>query len=256
MAVEPVAPDSNRPYAPPSNVAAILQRLRSRNLPERVDADYLRDAGVSEGTISRTLFALRFLGLVDGGVPTEHLREINKATDEEYRAILAGLIRKAYKEVFDVVDPAQDTQERILNVFRRYTPGSQRERMVVFFLGMCREAGVPTMDVPRQRTSGVTPGGRMTRTTSRASQRTPPAPKGQQSRRRQDEQPDGFQPIQSSAGLLFGVTEEDIAELEPNEFNEVWTALGKVALARANARKRRLGADRSAEHPDDDDAED
>ena len=65
---------------------------------------------------------------------------------------LPHLIREAYSEVFDVVDPAQDSQDRILNVFRRYTPASQRNRMVIFFLGMCREAGIETLDVPRQRT--------------------------------------------------------------------------------------------------------
>ena len=59
--VSEAAPDINRPYTPPSNVVAVLQRLRSRNLPDGIDAEYLRDAGVSEGTLGRTLFALRFL---------------------------------------------------------------------------------------------------------------------------------------------------------------------------------------------------
>jgi hypothetical protein len=156
----------------------VLARLRARNLPERIDADYLRDAGVSEGTISRALFALRFLGLVDGEAPSEALKAIAKATDEEYRVILAGLIREAYGEVFDVVDPAQDTQAHIVNFFRRYTPGSQRERMVIFFLGMCREAGIPTLDVPRQRSSGVVTGStKLARLpASRAPSRPPPKP--------------------------------------------------------------------------------
>jgi hypothetical protein len=152
MVTERTTSATNRPYGPPANVSAVLQRLRTRNLPERVDAEYLRDAGVSEGTISRTLFGLRFLDLItEEGAPTQPLRSIHTSTDEEYRSNLAGLIRDAYSEVFDVVDPAQDSQDRILNVFRRYTPASQRARMVIFFLGMCREAGIPTLDVPRQR---------------------------------------------------------------------------------------------------------
>ncbi len=145
-------PDNNRPYAPPSNVVALLQRLRSRNLPERIDTEYLRDAGISEGTVNRALFAMRFLGLVsEADEPTEALRTINSSTDEEYQAALAGLIREAYVEVFNAVEPAAETQDRILNVFRRYTPASQRSRMVIFFLGMCREAGIPVLDTPRQR---------------------------------------------------------------------------------------------------------
>ncbi|MGD0780515.1 MAG: DUF5343 domain-containing protein [Dehalococcoidales bacterium] len=143
---------SNRPYAPPSNVISVLQRLRSRNLPDRINTDYLRDSSIPDGTTSRTLFALRFLGLIDeGGLINESLKSIQKATDEEYKAILSGLIKEAYKEVFSVVDPSQDAQDKILNVFRRYTPASQRMRMVIFFLGMCREAGIPTLDVPKAR---------------------------------------------------------------------------------------------------------
>lgn len=150
--VSEAAPDINRPYTPPSNVVAVLQRLRSRNLPDGIDAEYLRDAGVSEGTLGRTLFALRFLGLIDEeGVPSQALQSIHISSDEEYRSILSGRIREAYSEVFNVVDPTEDSQDRILNVFRRYTPASQRSRMVIFFLGMCREAGIPTLDVPRQR---------------------------------------------------------------------------------------------------------
>jgi hypothetical protein len=143
---------TNRPYAPPSNVVSVLQRLRSRNLPDRINTDYLRDAGISDGTVSRALFALRFLGLIDeGGLLTESLKSIHTSTDEEYKVILAGLIKEAYKEVFSVLDPSQDSQDKILNVFRRYTPASQRMRMVIFFLGMCREAGIPTLDVPKAR---------------------------------------------------------------------------------------------------------
>lgn len=152
MTTERYKETTNRPYPPPSNVTAVLQRLRTRNLPEQIDSEYLRDAGIPDGTISRTLFAMRFLGLIGGaGELTEPLKAIHTSTDEEYREILSGLIREAYKEVFNVVDPAQDSQDKILNVFRRYTPASQRGRMVIFFLGMCREAGVPTLDVPKAR---------------------------------------------------------------------------------------------------------
>lgn len=152
-----VVQDNNRPYAPPSNVLAVLHRLRSRNLPERIDAEFLRDASVSEGTIHRVAFALRFLGLVENDMPTKASRDIVTSTDEEYREILGGLIRNAYAEVFQIVDPAQDSAERITNFFRRYTPASQRERMVNLFLGLCREAGIETLDAPRKRSTNDGP---------------------------------------------------------------------------------------------------
>ena len=159
MVTEQAGAVTNRSYPPPSNVTAILGRLRNRNLPEVVDADYLRDANIPEGTNSRRLFALRFLGLIRGaGEPSPALRSIATATDEEYMSTLAEVIREGYTEVFVSIDPSQDTQATIVNFFRRYTPASQRDRMVIFFLGMCREAGIPTLDVPRQRSSGASPG--------------------------------------------------------------------------------------------------
>ncbi len=156
MAVNDPLQDNNRPYPPTSNVIGVLHRLRSRNLPERIDIDYLRDAGIPEGSIHRVAFALRFLGLIKNDMPTSALRTISTSTDEEYRDILSNLVREAYREVFEIVDPAEDSPERIVNVFRRYAPASQRQRMVMFFLGMCREAGIPTLDAPRQRATNDT----------------------------------------------------------------------------------------------------
>jgi len=155
MVTQTPAESTNRPYAPPSNLISVLERVRSRNLPDGIDLDYLRDMGIPDGTVHRTFFALRFLKLVEEeGDLTEALKSIGRSTDEEYRAILSGLIREAYSEAFNVIDPAENSQAEILNVFRRYNPASQRQRMVIFFLGMCREAGIPTLDVPRQRAMG------------------------------------------------------------------------------------------------------
>ena len=151
--------DSNRPYPPPSNVIAVLERLRSRNLPDIVDGEFLRDAGVPDGTNTRTLFALRFLSLIDRDMPTAALRSIAISTDEEYKQILEGLVRDAYSEVFEVHDPAQDNQAAFVNFFRRYAPASQRPRMVTFFLGMCREAGIAILEPPRKRVSSASIGG-------------------------------------------------------------------------------------------------
>lgn len=148
---------TNRPYAPPSNLVSVLHRLRQRNPPARIDAEFLRDLQVSDGTINRVLFGLRFLNLIeDDYTPTLAVRSIATSTDEEYQEILGGLLREAYSDVFERLDPTGDTQDKFLNFFRRFTPASQRERMVIFFLGMCREAGMQLADAPRQRASAAT----------------------------------------------------------------------------------------------------
>lgn len=175
---------SNRPYTSPSSVITVLQRLRTRNLPERIDSEYLRDAGVPDSLNARTLFALRFLGLVENDVPASALRTIARSTDEEYQSILANLIREAYRDVFEIIDPAQDSQDRIVNFFRRYTPASQRHKMVIFFLGMCRAAGIPTLDAAKNRVPNGSTAAKSAgqKTASRPKPRStkreaPPAPK-------------------------------------------------------------------------------
>jgi hypothetical protein len=146
-----MVPETNRPYGPPSDVKTLLSRLRSRNLPSRIDAEYLRDSGLSSGTAPRTIVALKFLKLIDSaGHPTESLRSIHTSTDDEYRGILASVLRDSYADVFAVVDPGEDTQDQVFNVFRKYTPASQRQRMVMFFLGMCREAGIAVSEAAAQ----------------------------------------------------------------------------------------------------------
>lgn len=152
MAMPADEQENARPYGPPANVTTVLQRLRTRNLPERIDAEFLRDCLVPEGTLNRTLFGLRFLGLIsDAGAPSQQLRAIHTATDEEYQQILSSVLHVAYADVFERANLAEDGQDRILNYFRRYSPASQRQRMVIFFLGLCREAGIATLDTPRNR---------------------------------------------------------------------------------------------------------
>lgn len=222
MVTRHVAPLTNRPYCPPSNVLAIVNRLRDRNLPDQVDSEYLRDAGIPEGTNNRTLFGLRFLGLIGEGYEiTEALRAIHTATDEEYRNILAGLVREAYAEVFASIDPAQDPQDRIINFFRRYTPASQRDRMVIFFLGMCREAGIAALDVPRQRASGATIG--------RATQQRPARQHPLERQNRRDGGRDSEQRLTPALDMLLRSL-PPVGSAFPPERREPWLNMVRATL--------------------------
>ena len=214
-----------RPYAPNANVVAAIQRARSRNLPETINYDFLRLAQMPESVMGRVMEALRFLNLVDvDGTPADSLRALAKAPDEEYRMILSSGLRSAYADDFGRIDPSEDSQAVIIDAFRRYQPRSQTARMVMLFLGLCREAGIPVKDVPRERKQKV---GSRRQSASRAA-----GPRSRASRRavagRGDREDHPAQP-----GLLFGVTDEDVASLDDAVFREVWDALGKVARARA-----------------------
>ncbi len=63
MSAETTTQDA--PYAYPNAVLGLIQRYRDRVLPEPVTPTALRAFGISPGNASRTLQALRFLGLID-----------------------------------------------------------------------------------------------------------------------------------------------------------------------------------------------
>lgn len=227
------AEDERRPYAPAANVVGLLERIRRRNLPDVIDPDFMRIAGIPEGTMGRVAFALRFLELADdAGRPTDRLRAIARADDDEFRELLAAVLREAYAADFARIDPGQDTQARIVSAFQRYEPRSQTERMVMLFLGLVRAAGLPILEAPRER--GMQPVARAgprpipLRRAATAPRPRTPVGLAQEPSNRAINQPDN---------LVFGVTIEDIGALPPEEFTEVWNALGKIAQARANALK-------------------
>jgi hypothetical protein len=235
--------EMRRPYAAPSNITAVLKRTRTRNLPEIIDGDFITLSGVPAIVIGRVMEGLRFIGAIrEDGRPTDDLRAISAASDEEYRDVLANMVRRAYQEDFERINPAEDTQAAIVGAFRRYEPRSQTARMVMLFLGLCREAGIPVLDAPRERqmrqSTRVTP-----RTVQAAARAAGGARAGARSTRQRQEQPP------AADGLLFGLTEEDVAVLGETEFNEVWAALGKVARARARARQPVPQRDQPTENP-------
>jgi Family of unknown function (DUF5343) len=212
---------NQRPYAATANVISVIERARTRNLPEAVTNDFLRLAGISDNVFGRVQQALKFLGLVyEDGRPTEMLESIAGASDTEYKQMLAGAIRQAYAEDFERIDPAMDAQGKVVDAFKRYEPRSQTARMVMLFLGLCREAGIPLLDAPRERKMA-------------SSSRRAPKPKtGGNNAIRQRESQNGHSGGMDT-GTRFMLTDDDIAVLDEDEFNEVWSALGKVARARA-----------------------
>ena len=214
-----------RPYAPPANVVAILQRVRRMNMPPRISREFLRGAGLGEAIIPRVAATLRFLGLInETDEPTDILRSLASSSEEEYKQLLEQTLRTAYAEDFVNIDPATDPQSKIVDTFQRYFPKSQHSRQVMLFLGLCRESGMQVMDAPKERSMQQSGGRRRVKgvniihgTAPKTKPRVPP-------------------PDSVPAGTLFGVTGDDIAVLNDEEFQEVWSALGKVARARSLAK--------------------
>ena len=223
-----------RPYAAASNIIEVINRARTRNLPEIINNDFLRITGVPELAWSRVMQALRFLSLVhEDGRPSDTFEAIAGATDSQYRELLEKVIRDSYRVEFDRIDPGLDPQPKIIDAFQPYKPRSQTNRMVMLFLALCREAGIPVLDVPRERRMKEATPKRQLKNTTRRSTVSSEKP------RRQITEP-GVSP---TTPLLFGVTEDDIGALSEDEFEEVWSALGKVARARARTKEEPVQQD-------------
>lgn len=228
---------NRRPYGPYAHLEAFLERIRARNLPGVVDTDFLNLVQIPRDRQGLLREALEFLNLVDEeGAPTEVLKKYAGTTEEDAQGVLHEALRTAYASDFEQIDPTKDSQAEMRNWFQRYEPRSATAKMVIFYLGACRQAGIEVKDPPRERkiqTGKAASGksrGRQASTTSRSGGSSTTAAVRQRSSQPPAE-PQSVSPI--DAGVLVSVTNEDIAELDESEFAEVWSALGKVVRNRA-----------------------
>lgn len=135
--------DNFFPYAFTGNVLDILGRLREASLPNLIDATAVVRIGVSEGNAHRTIAALRFLGLVDEEYKqTDVMKSLAKASTEDYPTVLGAVIRNAYSEIFQLVNPETSTEQKVMDAFRGREPQSQWKQMGTLFIGLCQEAGI------------------------------------------------------------------------------------------------------------------
>lgn len=140
------------PYGPVANLKTIFDTWRDRSMPEQVEKDWLERIGISQHLTAKNLHALRFLGLIDSdGYTTPVAGRLRVASSEEYPSVLEEIIRKAYRFVFEIRDPALDARNRIEDTFRKEMPQAQRSRMVALFLGLCQLALMQLKEAPPTR---------------------------------------------------------------------------------------------------------
>ena len=169
-------PDKFAPYASSKVMLHIITRFRDTGLPEPLTFEGLERIGVPSTMTSPAFRALRFLGLVDeGGNRLPEFERLRRASSSEYQDTIAEIIRRSYIEVFKIVDPEQDTYERVHDAFRGFDPANQRQKMVRLFLGLCEEAGIVPPQPKRHRTSR-TPGKTQIDAKQTATPMSPPPP--------------------------------------------------------------------------------
>jgi len=225
------------PYAPPATVLSVIHHFRQRELPEALSDTLFGQIGVKDSVLLIVKQALVFLSLLrEDGTTTDNFRALRFASDEDRLRLFRELVTAAYSEILAIHDPEAATRGQLYNAFRPYSPASQHDRMITFFLAMCQEAGFKIAQPPRQ--SQVAQGPTRLQVAKTASARQGKAGQRLGHPQRQDPAPNG---------LLFGVSEADIAKLSEDEFDEVWAALGKVARARARVTTRPEPAENGTE---------
>lgn len=146
------------PYAPGNRTIDVIRRIREGRSGNSLTTAQLQSLGVPAGNADRVQRALVTYGIIeaDDFALTPAAVALRKAVDDEYPALLAGLIRKAYAGVFEIIDPATATRNDLVNAFRPYDPAGQRDNMIALFVAVCREAKLMSGDAePQRRPTGA-----------------------------------------------------------------------------------------------------
>lgn len=151
--------EKTAPYCPTATLLMVLRFYRKQEPPAILPKEKLLQLGVTEGLLDRTWKALMFFGFIEkNGTTREALSAIRFATDEQYPIVLNGILQNAYADIFSVIgDPATATEVRLDNAFTPYSPGGQRDRMKLLFIGLCREAQIPLAVTRTQRSTNADP---------------------------------------------------------------------------------------------------
>lgn len=123
---------------------AFVNKLREAGLPQRIDRSLM---GNSSGSlISSLMAAIKSLGLVDDALrPTETMKSLVSATDEQRKPHYEMLFRRTYTFVSD--DPEfhleSATTAQLSQKFREQgTSGSTVVKAIAFFLSLAKAAEV------------------------------------------------------------------------------------------------------------------
>lgn len=154
----PVTADKPAPYTSPSTIIDIIQRHRSKGLPQPINSEVLSRGGVLESMIPRTLQALQTLNLIDKeGKVTQVFEGIRLAPEAEYQKRMAEWLNSTYADVLQYIDPATATEVEIRDAFRSYIPTGQQSRMVTLFIGLYAAAGIGVQKPAGKSTSTPRP---------------------------------------------------------------------------------------------------
>ncbi|MBT1605309.1 DUF5343 domain-containing protein [Curtobacterium flaccumfaciens] len=135
------------PYAPASSVLDVIMARRKDPTLRYFDNEALEKLGIRESLVPRTAQALRLLDLLtDDGFVTPTFEGLISAPPGDLPRALEKLIRRAYKPIFEDLDPTVASTNALEQAFALFQPPGQRSRMVSMFQGLMRAADMTSGD--------------------------------------------------------------------------------------------------------------
>lgn len=131
------------PYTSYGSFSNFIGTLRSDGLPSRIDRSVMTN--LSGSVQSAILSACRWLELVDEeGTPTERLKRLVQAGEEEYPQALRSLLEDSYSFLNDGFDLKNATGAQVAEQFRKRfgIQGSTVNKCMSFFLHAAEDAGI------------------------------------------------------------------------------------------------------------------
>jgi len=138
-------PASSREAIPPYVSYRIFRNFREwlqEGIPDRIDRSFWGQR-LNGSTGGQLMTALRTLGLIgDDGRPTMHLERLAHSQGEEYKQVLATILRENYPLAFQL-PLERATQAQLREIFKAYTSKETvLNKCVVFFVQAAQDAGI------------------------------------------------------------------------------------------------------------------
>jgi hypothetical protein len=113
--------------------------------PDLISKETLKTLGMARGKETNALFALRFLGIINGnGEPTEEFHNLR----EDFSGTLNKLVMSSYGKLFNMVPKSRMNQLTLVNFFMQQGYSEETaEYQAKLFVELCHDAGIELPNV-------------------------------------------------------------------------------------------------------------
>ena len=133
--------NTSPPYVSWLTFNGFIEWLQKEGIPAQIDRSVWATK-YSGSTGSQLMTGLRYLGLLDGEVPTDSLREIVAADTEARKQIMGQLLQERYSSVFQL-GLANATPNMLRDAFSKLgVDGHTSRKSQSFFLNACKFANI------------------------------------------------------------------------------------------------------------------